>query len=114
LNAHRDSTSGAITSGAGRAASTVGNTRDVSAHELVAVIGSAITLAVVMTWPLVLHLGHNIPKDLTDPLPQAWQVAWGGHALIHQPLSFFQSNQFWPLKDTLAFSDALLGYARPG
>jgi hypothetical protein len=67
-----------------------------------------------MTWPLVLHLGHNIPKDLTDPLPQAWQVAWGGHALIHQPLSFFQSNQFWPLKDTLAFSDALLGYARPG
>ena len=67
-----------------------------------------------MTWPLVLHLGHHVPKDLTDPLPQAWQVAWGGHALVHQPFSFFQSNQFWPLDDTLAFSDALLGYAPAG
>ena len=28
--------------------------------------------------------------------------------------SFFQSNQFWPLADTLAFSDALVGYAPAG
>jgi hypothetical protein len=41
-------------------------------------------------------------------------VAWGGHALGHQPLDFFQSNQFWPFDDTLAFSDALLGYAPAG
>ena len=41
-------------------------------------------------------------------------MAWGGHALQHQPLEFFQSNQFWPLDDTLAFSDALLGYAPAG
>ena len=54
------------------------------------------------------------PRDLGDPLPQSWQVAWGGHALQHQPLEFFQSNQFWPLDDTLAFSDALLGYAPAG
>ena len=71
-------------------------------------------LAVVMHWPLVLHLGETIPKDLGDPLPQSWQVAWGGHALAHQPLDFFQSNQFWPLDDTLAFSDALIGYAPAG
>jgi len=88
--------------------------REVSARELGALILGAIALSVAMTWPLVLHLGENIPKDLTDPLPQAWQIAWGGHALVHQPLSFFQSNQFWPLKDTLAFSDALLGYAPAG
>ena len=67
-----------------------------------------------MNWPLVLHLGEDIPKDLGDPLPQAWQVAWGGHALTDQPLHVFQSNQFWPLDDTLAFSDALLGYAPAG
>ena len=88
--------------------------REVSARELLGLIAGAVALAVVMTWPLVLHLGQHIPKDLTDPLPQAWQVAWGGHALTHQPLSFFQSNQFWPLEDTLAFSDALLGYAPTG
>ena len=41
-------------------------------------------------------------------------MAWDGHALAHQPLDFFQSNQFWPLEDTLAFSDALVGYAPAG
>jgi hypothetical protein len=68
-------------------------------------------LAVAMFWPLVLHLGTDIPKDLGDPLSQAWQLAWGGHALVHQPGHFFQSNQFWPGRDTLALSDALVGYS---
>jgi hypothetical protein len=86
----------------------------VSPRELAVLVVSAVLLSVVMTWPLVLHLGESIPKDLGDPLPQAWQTAWGGHALLHQPLSLFQSNQFWPLDDTLAFSDALLGYAPAG
>ena len=86
----------------------------VTARELVVLVAGACLLAVVMHWPLVLHLGDNIPKDLGDPLPQSWQVAWDGHALAHQPLDFFQSNQFWPLEDTLAFSDALVGYAPAG
>ena len=60
---------------------------------------------------LVLNLGSDIPKDLGDPLPQAWQIAWGGHALAHQPLDFFQSNMYWPLENTLAFSEANVGYA---
>ena len=45
-----------------------------------------------MHWPLVLNLGDAIPKDLGDPLPQSWQIAWGGHALAHQPLELFQSK----------------------
>ena len=68
-------------------------------------------LALVMHWPLPLHIGSDIPKDLGDPLPQAWQIAWGGHALQHQPLDYWQSNMYWPLDNTLAFSDALVGYA---
>lgn len=71
-------------------------------------------LALALFWPLALHLGRDIPLDLGDPLPQSWQVAWGGHALTAQPLDLFQSNQFWPLRDTLAFSDALIGYAPAG
>ena len=86
----------------------------VTARELVALVAGACLLAIVMHWPLVLHLGGNIPKDLGDPLAQSWQVAWDGHALAHQPLDFFQSNQFWPFADTLAFSDALVGYAPAG
>ena len=64
-----------------------------------------------MHWPLPLHLGSDIPKDLGDPLIQAWQIAWDGHALQHQLSDFWQANQFYPLENSLAFSDALVGYA---
>ena len=67
-----------------------------------------------MTWPLTAHLGNGIGHDLGDPLFQTWQVAWIGHALLHQPLHFFQANILWPNADTLAFSDALVGYAPAG
>jgi hypothetical protein len=88
--------------------------RDVTVRELLVLVAGACLVSVVMNWPLVLHLGQDIPRDLGDPLAETWQVAWGGYALGHQPLHFFQSNQFWPLHDTLAFSDALLGYAPSG
>jgi hypothetical protein len=84
---------------------------DIGRRELLALTLGALALAVLMFWPLALHPTTQLPKDLGDPLAQAWQLAWGGHALVHQPDAFFQSNQFWPLRDTLAFSDALVGYA---
>ena len=37
-------------------------------------------------------------------------MAWAGHALISQPLDFFQANQFYPERD-FAFGDMLIGYA---
>ncbi|MDW5598764.1 hypothetical protein VSS74_30675, partial [Conexibacter stalactiti] len=84
------------------------------ALELLLLALGAAALAVALHWPLVLHLGDHVAKDLGDPLSQAWQVAWGGHALAHQPLRFFDANQFYPYADTLAFSDALIGYAPSG
>jgi hypothetical protein len=74
----------------------------------------AVVAALVMHWPLPLHIGSDVPRDLGDPLPQAWQVAWDGHALLHQPLDWFRANTFWPLPNSLAFSDALAGYAPAG
>ena len=92
----------------------IGERRDLTPRELgVAAIGACL-LAVVMTWPLVLHLGDVVPRDIGDPLAEAWQPAWGGHALLHQPLDFFDSNRFWPIEDSLAFGDALIGYAPTG
>jgi hypothetical protein len=75
---------------------------------------AGIALAIGMTFPLVLHLGSDIGKDLGDPLLQAWQVSWIGHALLERPLDLWQANTFWPNVDTLAFSDALVGYAPAG
>ena len=92
----------------------LGQRREVTWREIAVVALGSCLLAVVMHWPLVLNLGDTIPKDLGDPLPQAWQVAWGGHAISSQPFDFFQSNQFWPERDSLAFGDALIGYAPAG
>ena len=83
-------------------------------REVAAAAAGACVLAALMHWPLPLHLGSDVPRDLGDPLTQAWQVAWGGHALTHQPLDWFQANMFWPLPNSLAFSDALVGYAPAG
>jgi hypothetical protein len=82
--------------------------------ELAVIGGLGVALALVVTWPLALHMGSRVPSDAGDPLLQAWQVAWDGHALVHQPLHFFQANTFWPLRDSLAFSDALIGYTPAG
>src|SRR3954454_25035003 len=86
-----------------------------TACEVAALAVASCLLALLTSWPLAMHLRTHVPEiGLGDPLLQAWQVAWGGYALTQQPASFFQSNTFWPLRDTLAFSDALLGYAPVG
>src|SRR3954449_5322180 len=90
------------------------NWTDVRRRELVFAALAAVALALAMHWPLPLHIGRDVARDLGDPLPQAWQVAWDGHALLHQPLDWFQANIFWPLPNSLAFSDALVGYAPVG
>src|SRR3954463_10219250 len=87
---------------------------DVRRREVLFAALTAVFVALLMHWPLPLELGRDVARDLGDPLPQAWQVAWDGHALLHQPLDFFQANVFWPLKNSLAFSDALVGYAPAG
>jgi hypothetical protein len=76
----------------------------------------AVALAVVMTWPLILHLGSETPVVDTsgDPLYLTWQVAWIGHALIHAPLHLLQSNFYFPVKNNLALTDVLFGYAPAG
>ena len=87
---------------------------ELSRREVVVAALGACLLAIVMTWPLLIHVGDVVPRDIGDPLAEAWQPAWGGHALIHQPLHYFDANRFWPLKDSLAFGDALIGYAPTG
>lgn len=55
-----------------------------------------------------------VPADSADRLLQSWQVAWNGHALVHQPGDFFDANAFWPLENSAAFTDALVGLAPAG
>ena len=78
--------------------------------EILWAILTGVALAVLVTWPLVLHLPSRISPDLGDPVRTAWQIAWVGHAMLHQPLHLFDANAFYPHPLSLAFSDSLLGY----
>jgi hypothetical protein len=69
-----------------------------------------ILLAILTSWPLVLHMGSRIAPDLGDPVRTAWEIAWVGHAMLHDPLHLFNANAFYPHPLSLAFSDSLLGY----
>lgn len=83
---------------------------EIGRGEILWVILGGVALALLTTWPLVLHMGTRIAPDLGDPVRTAWEVAWVGHALLHNPLHVFDSNAFHPHPLSLAFSDSLLGY----
>ncbi len=71
---------------------------------------AGVLLAILTSWPLVLHMSTHIAPDLGDPVRTAWEIAWVGHAMLHDPLHLFDSNAFYPHPLSLAFSDSLLGY----
>ncbi len=86
----------------------------IALRELGAACAAGLALSLLATWPLVLHLPSRISPDLGDPIRTAWQVAWIGHAMLHDPLHLFDSNAFYPHPLSLAFSDSLLGYGPAG
>jgi len=79
-------------------------------RELALVALAGVLLALITSWPLVAHLSSRIAPDLGDPVRTAWEVAWVGHAMLHNPLHMFDANTFYPHPLSLAFSDSLLGY----
>ncbi|MEU7981934.1 hypothetical protein AB0B63_25810 [Micromonospora sp. NPDC049081] len=83
----------------------------VARHEWTLAAVAALLLAVVLTWPTLRDPASTIPQDTGDPTLQAWQVAWGGHALLTNPFQVWHSNTFYPEPYTYAYSDTLLGYA---
>jgi hypothetical protein len=82
----------------------------ITRREVLAVSVVGVLLAILTSWPLLLHMSSHIAPDLGDPVRTAWQVAWVGHAMLHDPLHLFDSNAFYPHPLSLAFSDSLLGY----
>jgi hypothetical protein len=64
-------------------------------------------LALVLTFPLVLSSGHAV-VDPVDPILNSWIMAWEHHALLTSPAEFFNTNIFYPYKETLLYSETLL------
>ncbi|HEX9369009.1 MAG TPA: hypothetical protein VF921_20435 [Vicinamibacterales bacterium] len=65
-------------------------------------------LAVIHTWPLVLHPGRYSRNDNADTELNEWILAWVEHQLPRDPLHLFEANIFYPAHDALAFSEPLI------
>jgi hypothetical protein len=65
-------------------------------------------LAVVMTWPWVLHL-RDAAADAGDSYLGAWILWWDYHATFTGPAQLFHANIFYPYSYTLAFSEHYYG-----
>ena len=72
-----------------------------------------VLVAVYATWPLAAQAGTEVAGNLGDPLEIAWRLAWGAHAVVHQPLHLFDANMFSPERLTLALSENHLGVSLP-
>jgi hypothetical protein len=72
-----------------------------------AALGFFALLTLAHTWPLVTAPATLSRTDSADGLLNQWILAWVAHALVTQPLAFFQANIFFPEPRTLAFSEHL-------
>ena len=72
-------------------------------------------LSLLLTWPLVLGLGRDVPGDLGDSLLNMWILAWGAEhvpRLLSGGISwsdFWNANIFHPDPLALALSEHLFG-----
>ena len=76
-----------------------------SAGRFVCAVGYFLALAVVVTWPLVLHLGDSVVGQYGDNLYFIWIIGWVKHALLDlhvSPLFTYMLNypQGWALAST--------------
>jgi hypothetical protein len=51
--------------------------------------------------------GYYLGNDF-DPKLIVWILEWGYHAIRNYPLDFWSANQFFPHKNSLAYSDSLI------
>ncbi|HXV98910.1 MAG TPA: hypothetical protein VEC93_10860, partial [Anaerolineae bacterium] len=70
-----------------------------------------ILLTLILTHPLIFNLTTAVPNDIGDPLLNTWILAWNSHALLTDPLNLFNANIFYPLPNTLAYSEHLFSSA---
>ena len=65
-------------------------------------------LAIVHTWPLAASPATSSRYDNSDAMLNEWAIAWVGHQIVRDPLHLFDANIFFPERNTLAYSEAML------
>jgi len=62
-------------------------------------------VAILFTWPLVLHLHNGIVGGHGDPLLNSWIISWDARTIFTNPTGLFQGNTIFPSRDVLAYSE---------
>jgi hypothetical protein len=83
------------------------------AAEAAAVVFGFLAFAIAWTWPLPLRPGTTMVAPFGDPLLNAWILGWDAERLRHGLAGLWTAPPFYPLPDTLAYSEHLLGIAIP-
>lgn len=68
-------------------------------------------LTVIMAAPWSLHPATRVLADAPDPRLYIWTLAWDAHAFSTNPFGIFDANIYYPLPNTLAYSENLIGSA---
>ena len=68
-------------------------------------------LTLLLAWPLSIEPGGHVLSASPDTKLYLWTLEWDAHAFLHHPLSIFDANIYYPERDTLAYSENLIGSA---
>lgn len=76
---------------------------------VLALLFSALTVAMAAPWSL--HPASRVLLDAPDTHLFLWTFGWDAHAFVTNPLGIFDANIYYPLPNTLAYSENLIGSA---
>lgn len=68
-------------------------------------------LTAAMAAPFSFHPSSRVLLDAPDTHLFLWTLGWDAHAFITNPLGIFDANIYYPLPNTLAYSENLIGSA---
>jgi len=78
-----------------------------SLHKNIFIVSLFLFFTVLFTFPLILNLKDSV-IDPGDPVLNAYILSWDTHALLNDPMNFFNANIFYPANLALTFSEHLL------
>jgi hypothetical protein len=78
------------------------------AHPQAAALLFFFLMTLVQTWPLVTSPARLSRHDNSDAMLNEWALGWVAHQMLADPLHLFDANIFFPERNTLAYSEALL------
>jgi len=78
-------------------------------RETARVAAAMAAISAVVTWPLLRQAWWALPGDLGDPVLNTFLLGWGAARMPFAFLGVWSAPFYFPLKDTLALSEHMLG-----